>query len=142
MRKNSSRNVKHGLTLIELIAAMVIMAVIASLAMMRYGKFMEKARYDNTRLNIIAIHSAIEILKARNVLPDLTTSSLSQINALVGLHVIDDDFSYLSYGNPQNFVVEAKRNVPVSQQYTIQTFEGPISEAFSNPLCYPVQNCP
>lgn len=139
---SSKQNKKYGFTLIELIVSIVIMTVIASLAIVGYGKFIEKARYNNTRLNLIAIHSAIEIIKAKTPSTDLTTSSLDQINALLSLHIIDDDFSYLSYGIPLNFVVEATRNVPLSQQYTIQTFEGPISEQFSNPLCFPVEKCP
>lgn len=125
---------KKGLTLIELTVTIVLIAVIAALALVNYGKFIEKARYDNARLNLIAIHAALKIYAVKYQTTLLGEDGLDAINTTLGLHIIDDNFDYVLDGNGGlAFDVIATRNLPGGQSYTMRVTETPISA--SNPVC-------
>jgi type II secretory pathway pseudopilin PulG len=112
----------------------MIMAVIAALSVVGFGKFIEKARYDNTRLNLIAIHSAVKIYAAKNNTTLIGADGIAAINTVLGLKIIDADFTYVLDGNGgMAFDVVASRNLPSGQTYTMRVTEAPISD--TNPVC-------
>lgn len=125
---------RKGFTLIELTVAMMIMAVIVALSVVGFEKFIEKARYDNARLNLIAIHSAVKMYAVKYKSTLIGAEGINEINSVLGLKINDSNFTYGLDGNGGlAFDVVAFRNLPSGQTYTMRVTEAPISD--TNPVC-------
>lgn len=125
---------RKGFTLIELTVAIMVMAVIVALSVVGFEKFIEKARYDNARLNLIAIHSAVKMYAVKYKSTLIGADGIDDINAVLGLKIRDDHFTYSLDGNGGlAFDAVAFRNLPAGQTYTLRVTEAPISD--TNPVC-------
>jgi type II secretory pathway pseudopilin PulG len=120
-----------GFTLIELIVVFILAATIAGLAITNFRRTIERGKYDNARMNLIAIHSAADIKTARTGTFTLAGGNLAAINALFGLAVVDADFTYTFNGNQAAYSCIAVRT---DGSFTL-TMNGPATIDATNPSC-------
>lgn len=132
----------HGFTLMEMIVVVVIIGIIAGFAIPNYNKVIYRSRYRNARLNLITIHSGLQIYKAKHGTSAPGAQPLSAINNTLGLAIPNDDCFAYSYFNSEPPMVLARNWRPVSQRcgrsYTLMVSpDEPISD--TNPRC--ITNC-
>lgn len=71
-------NNQKGLTLIELLAVIVILGIIAAIAIPSIGSIIEKSKYDAAKADTIQVLNAAKLYTAANGIPaDTTTTPLT-----------------------------------------------------------------
>jgi prepilin-type N-terminal cleavage/methylation domain-containing protein len=131
----------NAFTLIEIVAAVIILTVIASLALVSFQKTMEKAYYSNARLNLISIHGASQIyLKKYGQLPVLDNLTLTQLNDTFDLNIQDNYFEYSGTGggvNPGGVYAYRPDYDNLRYSFYVDVLQ---KISTSNPVCF--GNCP
>lgn len=116
----------------EVLAVIILLSVLATLAITSFQKNAERAKYNNARMNVIAINTAAKIYEAQNGAFN-TYKDLSGINQFFGLKIVDSDFNYTfdSQASYSAHTISAGRK---NGQYTINfSNSNPISD--TNPSC-------
>ena len=121
---------KSAFTIIEIITVVVIIGIIAAFALPNFNKSLEKGRYRNARLNVIAIHSALKIYFAQNGTYLPAAADLDTINSNLDINIVDNDFDYSYVATATTFSIAAAR---VGLNYTITADQDSISD--TNPTC-------
>lgn len=124
-------------TILELILVVIVIGIIAAFAIPSMDKALEKSRYRRMRLNLLTIHSALEIYKARNgTYPPTSALTLAQLNSLLNLSITNGDIGICTYdplgGSPPftAYSVVAQSHLG---GYTLYLSQGPFND--TNPSC-------
>lgn len=132
---------RYGFTFIELMVVVVLVGIITAFALPSFKNAKEHAEYLKLRNNLVLIHGALQIYKARNGDYPSTAGDLTQINTMLGLHIVDDDNSY-TYFPPSSGWVSAVRDLPPADLYEVRLwYDQPINGG-TNPRCVPLAYCP
>ena len=130
----SFRGFSRGFTLTELIVTVVIVSMIAVFAIPNYQKTVLKARERNAILNLMTIHGANEIYKARSgsYLPGVGLN-LAGINSGLVINIVDTDmtYSYSAGADPSTYTVTAAWTSAGS--FTGRINQAPVTG--TNPCC-------
>lgn len=135
----------QGLTLTEVILTVVIIIIVGAFAVPQFERAIERQIYRKSNLNLIAIHSAMQIHYAQNKeypLLDATPDIKANINSTFNLKILDDHFTFnysISVLKDKYWLI-LSRNLPVAKKYTMTVDHTPISN--TNPRCNPANICP
>lgn len=106
-----------GFTLTEIITAVVIVAILASLSIPYFTKTIEISRGRIAKANLESIYSAQRIYRDKNEngcyypYPPGTVNDLAEINRELGLNIKSSDFNYsITTESCNAFTAEAVRN--------------------------------
>lgn len=128
-------NRNKAFTVLELVVVVIMIATIASLALPKYSKTIDRAHCDNAVMQLRAIHATNEIYNAQegNYWPDdaitYDVNDLPEgINASLGLNIIEDGVNYdcnSPAGNGTNYTCRATRGTV----FTLQVIQNPLQNA-------------
>lgn len=132
----------RAFTLIELIAAVIIIAIIAAFAVPNYTKTIERAHLKDATANLIAVHAAQQVRNSEEgeYYPDTAiTVNTAAINTNLKLNIIEQGMTYSCTGtNGTTFTCDAVRSG--SSPYTVRVTQAPLS--VTNPQCISGASCP
>lgn len=107
---------KKGFTLTELLAVVVIIGVLASMAIPQYRRLLERTKAVEAITNIRDIEASFQrLMLARETLNSITFKDFDMEilgNQATGETYSSDDFTYTLSGNHNEFTVEVERNDP------------------------------
>jgi len=123
-------------TLIELIAVVIIVAVVAAFAIPNYTKTIERAHLKDATGNLIAVHAAqqVRFSEQGKYWPEsATTVDLASINTNLKLNIIAQGMTYTCTGDAlgSTFTCDAVRSG--SAPYTVRATQAVLSSG--NPSC-------
>jgi len=133
----------QAFTLMELIAVVIIVAVVAAFAVPNYTKTVERAHLKDALVLLTAIHSAqqIRFSEQAKYWPDTaTTVDLTSINTNLKLNIIAQGMTYTCTGNAlgTTFTCDAVRSS--TSPYTVRATQAVLSA--TNPQCISGASCP
>jgi len=121
---------KKSFSVLEIITVVVIIGIIAGFAIPNFNTAIEKGRYRNARLNVIAIHSALKIYHAKNGTYLPVAATLTDVNTNLEINVTDNEFTYAYVADTDTFTITATRN---DLDYAVSADQNTVSSA--NPSC-------
>lgn len=134
MLKNLKKRLKdqRGLTLVELLAVIVILGIIAAIAVPSIGNIIAKSKYDAAKADAIQVLNAAKMYAATNGVPtsDLTETSTELqefISEIENLKTYKISFPSEKNGTPIIDAI-AKDGIVAKGQNTVATFKGTVSE--------------
>ena len=102
-----------GFTLIEIIVALVILAMLAAVALPNYTTMMVQGGANAAQNNLIAIYNAQKTYYLTNgsyyISASCASNDIANINATLNLNITDSQFSYCCT-NTNNFTCTATNN--------------------------------
>ena len=127
---------RKAFTLIELIAVVIIVAIVAAFAIPNYTKTIERAHLKDATGNLIAVHAAQQVRYSEQgkYWPEsATTVDLASINTNLKLNIIAQSMTYTCTGNATGttFTCDAVRSG--SAPYTVRATQAVLSAG--NPTC-------
>jgi len=134
---------REAFTLIELIAAVIIVAIVAAFAIPNYTRTIERAHLRDATGNLIAVHAAqqVRFSEQGKYWPETAiTVDLASINTNLKLNIIAQGMTYTCEGNAAGtaFTCDAVRSG--SSPYTVRATQAVLSA--SNPQCISGASCP
>jgi type IV pilus assembly protein PilE len=134
---------RKAFTLIELIAVVIIVAIVAAFAIPNYTKTIERAHLKDATGNLIAVHSAqqVRFSEQGKYWPDSAiTVDLASINTNLKLNIIAQSMTYTCTGTAlgTTFICDAVRSG--SAPYTVRATQAVLS--VTNPQCISEASCP
>ncbi|MCK5580317.1 MAG: type II secretion system protein [Candidatus Omnitrophica bacterium] len=119
-------------TIVELMVVFIIVGAVAAFAITGYNKVMLRSEYQNSRMNLIAIHGASEIYKTKYGRYPPYASDLDTINSTLDINVTDNNYVYTYSALGSIYSAKAVRANPEHTVY-LNSWEA-ISD--SNPRCF------
>lgn len=134
-------NSQKAFTLLEVVVVMIIVAVLASIALPRYNKTVDRSLEDSAILNLKSIHAANEVYESRSGgyypgVENATSASLTEINANMGLSIIGNDIVYTCTGpvGGASYTCTAVAHSGTGNQFTVRVTQADIAPG-DNPCC-------
>lgn len=90
-------NVRKGITLQELLAVVIILSILVSIAVVQHGKAVTKARIDEVESNLSLMHAAQKIYHAENG-SYYAADNIDLINQTLGLDLEESYWDYVTVG--------------------------------------------
>ncbi|MFA5088324.1 MAG: prepilin-type N-terminal cleavage/methylation domain-containing protein [Candidatus Omnitrophota bacterium] len=125
-------------TLVEIMVVVILIGILASFAIPRYNKTVERSHKQDAETQLIAVHGANNIYRAQtgSFFGTIGTNyNITQINANLDLNLIANGMTY-SYRRTaaSTYLSTAVRNAPASV-FTITVTQNPIDTTGGNPAC-------
>jgi len=112
---------REGFTLIEMVVVIIVVAILASLALPRYRKTVERAKNKGAKSSLELI-SAAERINYYEIGAYVSCTSASDCNSKLRLSLSDKDWDYSVAATSDNFTATAQRQGGV-RKWTL-TFDG------------------
>lgn len=140
----------QGVTMIELMVVILIIAALAAMGIPRYMKTVTQNILRDMRNQLITLHAANEMHRAKTggYIPLPSTCVLSGINTAFKLNIIQShpDIQYCYNPTPNTVITDYSATATLAtggQTFTINVTQNPISQ--TNPSCAEApdwDNCP
>ena len=130
-----NRSHKKAFTIIEVLLVVIVIGILASMALPKYIKTVERARAKDAERNLVAIHAANRIFFAETGVywPNGGPGALSDINTNLGLSIAPNGFTYVCSGGANFYICLATR----VSAYSLVVDQTPIA-----PHCLIPGSCP
>ena len=132
-------NNRRSFTLMELMISLIIISIVVGYGTVEYKKSLQKNHERHATLQLIALHDANEIYRARaNEYWDGNggTATTATIESKLGINLIDGDFGFFytrDPGDPEKYEATAVKTGLAADSYTVVVHQGAVTSA--NPCC-------